>query len=224
MPAAHLALVTGAARGIGAAIADRLARDGVEVLRPGRAELDLASPASIDAYAEKIRPLGVDILVNNAGINPLAPLEEITAQNWEQTLQVNLTAPFRLLQAVAPGMRSRGWGRVVNVSSIFGVFARPQRGAYSAAKSGINGLTRSAAVEFGADGVLVNSICPGYVETELTRQNNSPETLAAIATGIPLRRLAQPDEIAAFAVYLCSEANTYLTGQTLLIDGGFSCV
>jgi NAD(P)-dependent dehydrogenase (short-subunit alcohol dehydrogenase family) len=214
--------VTGAARGIGQAVAERLAADGVEVLMPSRAELDLACPESISSYAASLPE--VDILVNNAGINPLAEIDEITWENWQQTLQVNLSAPFRLLQEIAPRMKARGWGRVVNVSSVFGVVAKARRGAYSAAKSGLNGLTRVAAIELGPHGILVNSICPGYVETELTRQNNSADALAEIAAGIPLRRLAQPAELAAAVAFLCSESNSYLTGQTLIVDGGFTCV
>ena len=128
-----------------------------------------------------------------------------------------------LLQGVAPGMKARGWGRVVNISSIFGVVTKERRGAYSAVKAGLNGLTRTAAVELAPFGVLVNSVCPGYVATDLTRQNNSPADLEKIAATIPAGRLAEPEEIARFVAWLCGEANTYLTGQTILVDGGFTC-
>ncbi len=220
--AQRTALVTGAARGIGAAIAHALRQQDVRVLDAGRDVLDLSDSASVTAWLGR-HGGDVDILVNNAGINVLNEIEAITPDDWQEMVQVNLTAPLQLLQGVSPGMRARGWGRVVNISSIFGVVTRERRGAYSVVKAGLNGLTRTAAVELAPFGVLVNSVCPGYVGTDLTRQNNSPADLEKIEATIPLGRLAEPDEIARFVAWLCSEANTYLTGQTILVDGGFTC-
>ncbi len=216
------ALVTGAARGIGAAIAEALRAQDVSVLQAGRADLDLSDAASINAWLGR-HGGAVDILVNNAGINVLNDIEAVTPEDWSAMVQVDLTAPLQLIQGIAPGMRRRGWGRIVNVSSIFGVVTRERRGAYSAVKAGLNGLTRTAAVELAPSGVLVNSVCPGYVATDLTRQNNSPADIEKIEATIPLGRLAAPDEIARLVAWLCSEANTYLTGQTILVDGGFTC-
>ena len=216
------ALVTGAARGIGAAIGAALRAQDVRVLDAGRAELNLSDSASITSWLGR-HGGGVDILVNNAGINVLNDIEAITPEDWAAMVQVDLTAPFQLIQGVSPGMRARGWGRIVNISSIFGVVTRERRGAYSAVKAGLNGLTRTAAVELAPHGVLVNSVCPGYVATDLTRQNNSPADIEKIETTIPAGRLAAPEEIACFVAWLCSEANTYLTGQTILVDGGFTC-
>ena len=216
------ALVTGAARGIGAAIAEALRAQDVSVLQAGRADLDLSDAASINAWLGR-HGGAVDILVNNAGINVLNDIEAVTPEDWSAMVQVDLTAPLQLIQGIAPGMRRRGWGRIVNVSSIFGVVTRERRGAYSAVKAGLNGLTRTAAVELAPSGVLVNSVCPGYVATDLTRQNNSPADIEKIEETIPLGRLAAPDEIARLVAWLCSEANTYLTGQTILVDGGFTC-
>jgi 3-oxoacyl-[acyl-carrier protein] reductase len=161
------------------------------------------------------------VLVNNAGINPIEALGEISAENWAQTIQVNLTAPFLLIQGLAPGMTARGWGRVVNISSIWAAVSKAKRASYSAAKTGLIGLTRTSAIELAPHGVLVNAVCPGFVETELTRANNPPEALEVIRKTIPLGRLAQPEEIARFVAFLCSEQNTYLTGQSIVIDGGF---
>jgi 3-oxoacyl-[acyl-carrier protein] reductase len=220
--AQRTALVTGASRGIGAAIAHELRRQDVRVLDAGRDALDLSDSASVGAWLGR-HGGEVDILVNNAGINVLNAVEAITPDDWQAMVQVDLTAPLLLLQGVAPGMRARGWGRVVNISSIFGVVTRERRGAYSAVKAGLNGLTRTAAVEMAPFGVLVNSVCPGYVATDLTRQNNSPADIEKIEATIPLGRLAAPEEIARCVAWLCSEANTYLTGQTLLVDGGFTC-
>jgi 3-oxoacyl-[acyl-carrier protein] reductase len=220
------ALVTGGARGIGAAIVDELKSRGVNVLAPTRDELDLSHAESIEGFIEACRQqaIGVDILVNNAGINIIEPLDRVSPEAWASTLQVNLNAPFRLLQAFAPQMKERRWGRVVSISSIFGVVARAQRAAYSTTKSALAGLTRTAAIELGPNNVLVNCVAPGYVETELTRQNNSVEELERIATMIPLGRLARPEEIAKFVAFLCSDDNSYITGQVLVADGGFTCI
>lgn len=215
------ALVTGAARGIGRAIAESLRGAGMDVLAPARSELDLLDAASIDRFVREHRDAGVAVLVNNAGINPIEPLDAISAANWDQTLQVNLTAPFRLIQGFAPGMARGGWGRVVNISSIWAVVSREKRASYSSAKSALTGLTRTSAVELAPGGILVNAVCPGFVETELTRANNPPEAIESIRRSIPLGRLAQPEEIARLVAFLCSEQNTYITGQSIVIDGGF---
>lgn len=218
------ALITGGARGIGAAIATRLRAAGHTVLAPTRGELDLAVPDSIDAFLGRQRGAEVDILINNAGINVLRPLAEIDGPTWQSMLQVNLTSALRLTQAFAPRMAARGWGRILNVASIFAVVTRERRAAYSMTKAALAALTRTTAVEFGPQGVLVNALAPGYVDTELTRRNNPPEALAAIESGIPLRRMAQPAELAEVAAFLVSAANSYLTGQTIIVDGGFTCL
>jgi NAD(P)-dependent dehydrogenase (short-subunit alcohol dehydrogenase family) len=217
-------LITGGARGIGAAIAMRLRDGGHTVLSPAREELDLAVPQSIDAFLRRHRSAEIDILVNNAGINVLRPIEDIDGETWQSMLQVNLTSALRLTQAFAPSMAARGWGRILNVASIFAAVTRERRGAYSMTKAALAALTRTAAVEFGPRGVLVNALAPGYVDTELTRRNNPPEALAAIEAGIPLRRMAQAAELAEVAAFLVSAANTYLTGQTIIVDGGFTCL
>jgi len=223
MPAPHRALITGASRGIGLAIAEALTQQGVEVVTPTRTEMDLADPASVRNYLQRSKK-GIDILVNNAGINILNPVESIDAESWNRMMRLNLTAPLELIQGVAEEMKAKKWGRIVNVSSVFGLVTREKRGGYSTVKSGLNGLTRTCAVELGPFGILVNAVCPGYVETDLTRKNNSPEELARIAESIPVRRLAQAPEIARFVAFLCSEENTYITGQALVIDGGITCL
>ncbi len=215
-------LVTGASRGIGRAIGERFGRAGCEVVAPPRAELDLAKPEGVRAWIDGHRGLEVDVLVNNAGENKLGRIETIPLEDWRRTIDVNLTAAFQLTQAFAPAMAARGWGRVVNVSSVWSILAKPSRFAYAAAKSGLDALTRTAALELGERGVLVNSICPGFVDTELTRRNNPPDQIAALAAQTALKRLARPEEIAELAWFLGSENNTYLTGQVVVIDGGFS--
>lgn len=218
------ALVTGGARGIGAAIAGRLEDSGYRIIAPPRTALDLASPASIDAYLAAHGSQAVDVLVNNAGINTLRAIPEIDKHTWGEMLQVNLSAALRLTQAFAPGMAERGCGRILNVVSIFALVTRERRAAYSMTKAALAALTRTAAVEFGPRGVLVNAMAPGYVDTELTRRNNPPDAIAAIEASIPLRRMAQASELAEVAAFLVSDANSYLTGQTVVVDGGFTCL
>lgn len=216
------ALVTGASRGIGYAIAARLRLGGALVLTPTRAELDLLSNASIDAYLASLTE-PVDILVNNAGINRLAAGTEASDGDIQDTLQVNLVAPIRLIRGLASQMVARCYGRIVNTSSIWSVVTKPRRVTYSASKSGLNAVTRTLAVELAPFNVLVNAIAPGYVNTELTKQNNSEQELVAIRETIPLRRLAEPEEIAELTAFLCSEKNSYITGQVIMADGGFTC-
>lgn len=220
--AQRIALVTGASRGIGAAIALTLRESGVDVLTPSRLEMDMLDASSIERYISAA-PEKIDILINNAGINTLAGLSELGQVEFEKMLQLNLVAPMMLTKLVAERMKSHSYGRVVNISSIWSVVAKERRVMYSAAKSAINGATRTLAVELAEHNILVNAVAPGYVNTELTRQNNSPEQLNAICANIPLRRLANPQEIAEIVAFLCSEKNTYLTGQVLVVDGGYTC-
>lgn len=217
------ALVTGAARGIGRAIAEAFRAQGAAVLAPTRQELDLLSNDSVERYCAGLAA-GVDILVNNAGVNPLASAAEFTDADLAAAMQVDLLAPMRLARALTPAMARRGWGRVVNVSSIWSGVVRPRRFVYATAKAGLNGMTRALAVELAAAGVLVNAVAPGYVNTEMSRRNNPPEELERIAASIPARRLAEPGEIAEVVAFLCSSRNGYLTGQTLFVDGGYTCL
>jgi 3-oxoacyl-[acyl-carrier protein] reductase len=223
MSTTRRALVTGGSRGIGRAIVQALLQHGFEVLAPSRQEMDLLDAASIKNFLHQSKKGGIDVLVNNAGINVLNRLESIDSDSWNQMMRLNLTAPLELIQGVVEEMKAKRWGRIVNISSVFGLVTREKRAAYSTVKSGLNGLSRTCAVELGPFGILVNAVCPGYVETDLTRRNNGPEELIRIAETIPLHRLAQPEEIARFVAFLCSDENTYLTGQTLAIDGGLTC-
>lgn len=219
----RVALVTGGSRGIGRAVVARFGQLGARVLAPTHAELDLADAVAVEAYAAALDE-SVDILVNNAGVNPLGGIDELADEVLEKTLAVNLTAPLRLCRALAPGMAARGYGRVVNVSSVWSVVAKQRRLPYMVSKTGLNGLTRSLAVELAPHGVLVNAVAPGIVATDLTAQNNTPEALAALAEQIPLGRLAEAEELAELIAFLCSERNSYLTGQVLVCDGGLSVV
>jgi len=218
-----IALVTGASRGIGKAIAEQLKKDGARLLVPSRNELDLLSNDSIDLYLKSLNE-PVDILINNAGINRLGDFTTYSDADLADTLQINLIAPVRLARGLVPGMMQRKYGRIVNISSIWSVISRPDRLTYSVSKNGLNAFTRSLAVEVAPYNILVNAVAPGYVNTELTRQNNTEQDLQNIRKMIPMQRLAEPEEVARLVAFLCSEENTYLTGQCLVIDGGYTCL
>ncbi|WP_428073257.1 SDR family NAD(P)-dependent oxidoreductase [Candidatus Avelusimicrobium aviculae] len=218
------ALITGASRGIGKAIKALLEEErGFSVYAPSRQDMDLTQETSINAYLATI-PHGVDVLVNCAGVNDLAGLEEITDEKINKMLSVNLLAQLHLIKWAAPFMKEKKYGRIVNFSSIWGEFSKTRRLLYSMAKAGINGLTRAAAVELAPYNILVNAVAPGFVNTEMTCVNNTPEQIKQIVQQLPVKRLAQPDEIAQLVGFLASEQNSFMTGQVLYVDGGFSCV
>jgi NAD(P)-dependent dehydrogenase (short-subunit alcohol dehydrogenase family) len=219
---ASTALITGASRGIGATIAARLQSEGIRVLSPLSKALDLSSSVSIDRYLSTLTQ-PIEILVNNAGINRLGSIDEISSTDFEDVIQINLLGHFRLTQGLVKGMKARRYGRIVNISSIWSLVSRERRMAYSATKAAINGLTRAQALELAPYNILVNALAPGYVNTDLTKKNNTSAELEAIATQIPLGRLAEPSEIAECVAFLCSPKNSYITGQVIAIDGGYLC-
>ena len=216
-------LVTGGARGIGRAIADRYRSHGHTVLTPTRAELELASDESLGIFLEAMAATPIDVLVNNAAENVPQMLEEIAPTTLDRALDVNIRAPFLLTKHFGVPMAERGFGRIVNLSSVYALVSRPKRSMYTTTKAALNGLTRASAVELAYGNVLVNAVCPGFVDTDLTRQNNSPEDIARLCGTVPLGRLASPDEIATLVYFLGSRENSYVTGQTIVIDGGFTC-
>ena len=185
--------------------------------------MDLSSNESIRNFLRKNSAVKIDILVNNAGINIIENLSQISDENLKTALQINLIAPAILIRELSPKMIERGYGKIVNISSIWSQISKSGRAIYSSTKSAINGLTRSVAIELAHHNIQVNAVAPGFVDTDLTRKNNSPEQLKIIESNIPAKRLAQTEEIAELVYFLVSEKNTYLTGQTIFIDGGFSC-
>ena len=216
-------LITGGSRGVGAAIAAKFREHGHEVFAPARADLDLASMSSVEAFISREGKRQIDVLINNAGINILKSIDALDDATLQTMLQVNLTSAVRLTRAFLPGMQERKWGRVLGISSIFSHVTREKRAAYSMSKAALNAFARSVTVEYGRFGVLANTLCPGYIDSTLTRQNNSPQEIDAICATVPLRRLAQADEIARVAYFLCSDENTYISGQDIVADGGFLC-
>lgn len=213
-------LVTGGSRGIGKAIVDLLNTSSqYEVIAPTRQECDLNSLTSVQSFLSCVGD--VYALVNVAGVNELASLDEIDSEALARMHRVNVESPLFLIKGVADGMRRLGGGRIVNFSSIWGIRSRERRTMYSIDKFGIVGLTRALARELGPANILVNAVAPGFVLTEMTRKNVPPDEQKLICNEIPLRRMAQPKEIAKVVRFLISEENTYITGSVINIDGGF---
>ena len=215
------ALITGGNRGIGLAIRRSFEEAGAHVLAPTREEMDMSSSSSIESYLSKIER-DFDIVVNCAGINILSPFEELEMNQMREIFQTNFFGVVQLMQGVLPHMRENRYGRVVNIESIYALISRERRVSYASSKSALSGLTRTLAVEYGPHNVLVNAVLPGYVMTDMTRKNLSPDEIAKICERIPLRRLSEPDEIAKLVLFLCSDQNTYITGQLIVADGGFT--
>lgn len=219
----QVAIVTGSSRGIGAAIAQELKNAHCEVIGTSSQDLDLSNDQSVEQFLLKLDRLPrIDILVNNAGINKIDDIDMIKDSDWDRIVKVNLTGCERLIKKVSAIMKVKAiQGRILNISSIFGVISKAKRHAYSASKSGLIGLTRSASLDLASHGILVNALCPGFVETELTASILSPAQMSELKGQVPLGRFANPLEIARSAVFLCSPLNSYMTGQTFIVDGGF---
>lgn len=240
-----VALITGGTRGIGKAIADRFLDAGASIILTGTKtaeveklnaentnpqrvsylQVDFTNEGSVTAFVAKIHEIGkIDVLVNNAGINKIAPNTETSNADFDLLNDVNVKGPYILCREVSKLMKANGYGRIVNVTSIWSAITRPGRSIYTTNKHAIAGLTKTLAIELAEHNILVNAVGPGFTLTELTATTNTPEELKKITDIIPIKRMAQPVEIANLVLYLGSELNSYLTGQNLIIDGGYTNV
>jgi acetoacetyl-CoA reductase len=214
------ALVTGAARGIGAAIASRLRADGLEVVTLDR---DEGCDLRVDLLRDEVPPLvDVGVCVSNAAItDTVAPAHRMTADQWERDLAVNLSGAFRAVQACLSGMRERRYGRIVVISSGAARGGLPGQVAYAASKAGLLGMVKTVAAENIGRGITANAILPGMVATEKVRAMPA-EVLERVEAALPARRMAEPDEVAALVAFLASRDAGYITGEVIGIDGGAS--
>jgi len=252
------ALITGSSSGIGLGIAEGFAKAGMNIVMNGieapekvepiRSKLEadygikaIYSPANL-MNPEGVRELikaaedafgHIDVLVNNAGIQFVSPIEDFPDEKWQAIINLNLSAAFFTMKAVAAGMKERGWGRIINIASAHGLVASPFKSAYVAAKHGIVGLTKTIALEVAEQGVTVNAICPGYVWTPLV-EKQIPDTAKArgiteeevkrdvLLSAQPTKEFATVEEIAALATFLCSDGAKSITGTALPVDGGWT--
>ena len=242
----RVALVTGGSKGLGKAFARGLAEAGADVVVASRNATELE--AALDEILEGTNRRGtaivadlarrgeadrlaaqaeqafgrVDILVNNAGTNHLAAIDEISDEQWDRILELNLTAAMTLSRALVPGMRERGWGRIVHVSSIMGLVARETRSIYSATKAALLGLARASAIDVGGAGITVNCLAPGYFLTEMTQMVIPPDDRTVLARRTAIGRWGEPDELIGPLLLLCSNAGSFITGSVLVVDGGYT--
>ena len=239
-----IALITGATRGIGRAIADVFIEAGANIILTGtdQSEIDqlntenekkaikwlmadFSTPDSIVSFINELKKMdSIDICVNSAGINIIKPFYEISNEEYQRLMSINLSAPFSIVQNLIPNMKKQNYGRIVNIASIWSQISKSGRTLYTTSKTGLVGFTRSMAVEHASSNILVNAVSPGFTLTELTKQSLSKDEMKELSRQIPMVRFAEPNEIAKTVLFLCSDLNTYITGQNITIDGGFTLV
>jgi 3-oxoacyl-[acyl-carrier protein] reductase len=236
-------LITGGTRGIGKQISDRYLEAGANVIVTGTnqveidklnessnaklsyLQVDFSKQESVSTFLQRIGKLDkIDILVNNAGVNKIGLNTETTLEDFNLLIDINLKGPYLLSREVSKVMKKHRTGKIINITSIWSSVTRSGRSLYTATKFGMVGLTKTLAVELAPFGVLVNSVGPGFTLTELTESTNTEQELEAMSQIIPMKRFAEPSEIANLVLFLGSDLNTYITGQNVIIDGGYTSV
>jgi len=240
-------LITGATRGIGAAIARDFQAAGAELILTGTdsqqinqlnqdnadaeitniryVQADFANPASLQCFLDEIAHYKrIDVCINNAGMNRIDYIDSTRVEDYDLLSQVNLRAPFLISRQISGLMKQANYGRIVNIASIWSVVTKPQRSIYSTTKFGLVGMTKAMAAELGAYNVMVNAVSPGFTMTELTKSMLSDKEIQELSAQIPVKRFAMPEEISKAVLFLCSDLNTYITGQNIVVDGGFVSV
>ncbi len=237
-----VAIITGSSRGIGAGIVKLFSQEGAnvvitynsnkekaealvsEISNSGKKALAIqfdAQKSFDDVVSKTIETFGkIDILVNNAGILLPASLEETTEENWNTTLGVNLTAVEKCIKAVAPFMKKQNYGKIVNISSIAGIVGSLTSVAYSVSKAGVDALTKTLSKSLAQDSITINSVAPGPIDTDMVRKNMSPESIESLRKQTPLGRIGKPEDIARAVLFFASQDSDFITGQTLIVDGG----
>jgi 3-oxoacyl-[acyl-carrier protein] reductase len=237
-------IITGGTRGIGKSLVKIFNEVGANVIITGTKkynsanldllknnsriqynQLDYSSNKSVKQFIHLVRDLDrVDVLINNAGVNKIDNISEISVEDWDWINTINLKGPFLLTQAVSENMKKQESGKIINIASIFSVISKVKRAVYSATKWGLIGFTKAVALELAPFNIQVNAVSPGFVDTDLTRKILGLENMKQLEETIPQGRLAQPEEIAKVVLFLCSDQNTYITGQNIVVDGGFTSV
>ncbi len=240
-------LVTGATKGIGAAIASGFESLGASLILTGTlqeqvdalneenkcsgkdnvkwVQVDFSCDKSTDLFLGKIEDgPQIHVLINNAGANLIRPIDQVSADDLDYLLSINLRAPLLLCKSVSLNMKKNSYGRIVNIASIWSIITKSGRAMYSATKSGLVGMTRATAVDLAPHGILVNAVSPGFTDTELTAKTLTTDEREQLFQQVPLGRFATPEEISKAVLFLASDLNTYITGQNLVVDGGFVCV
>ncbi len=241
----RVAVITGGTSGIGEACVHLFAREGARVVLAGRSEekgkgiearvrqeggtalfhkTDVSRADQVKSLMEAARKhfQRIDILVNNAGIGQQTPLHQMEEEEWDRVLDINLKSVYLCSRYALPVMQEQKGGSIINMASILGLVGFPGAGAYNASKGGMRLLTRNMALEYARDGIRVNSICPGFIETPMIEKELDPETLKDLAEAHPLGRLGKPAEVASVALFLAGEESSFITGSDIFVDGGYT--
>jgi 3-oxoacyl-[acyl-carrier protein] reductase len=214
--------ITGASRGIGKTIADSFKANGAEVISPTRAEMDLGDVASVKHYLAKAGS-SPSVVIINAAVNIKSYIEDVLEKDFFYTFQVNLYASIQIIKHFLPDMKNRRDGKIIFISSLYALVSKEQRLLYSSSKNAITGVIKTLALELASYNICVNAIAPGFVMTEMTKKNLSEKEIEDLLKNIPTGRLQTEKEIADIVLFLASEYNKSITGQTIAVDGGFLC-